>query len=143
MNTISRLKRLASWFKRDDSGATALEFSLVAVIFVFASIGVMELGRTYQVRNELSYAADIGGRRLTILVNTPGIAEADYDDEVKNEIISIFQGYDPSALSVTVDPETINGVQYQKLTLEYPMSVFIPFQSDTYQLKVVRRAVQL
>lgn len=143
MFMIGRMKRLVTGLKRDDSGAAALEFSLVAVIFVVASMGVIELGRTYQVRNELAYAADIGGRRLTLIVNNPDIAESDYADVVKDEITSVFQGYDPDALSVSVDPEEVNGIQYQKLTLEYPMSVFIPFQTNTYQLKIVRRAVQL
>ena len=143
MAGISRLKRLLKGFNRDEAGAAALEFSLVAGIFVFATMGVIELGRTYQVRNELSYAADIGSRKLSIIVNTPAIAEEDYEEQVEQEIISRFNGYDKNDLSVKVEPETVNGIQYQKLTLEYPMSVFIPFRTDTYQLKIVRRAVQL
>ena len=143
MVRISRLKRFVDKFRRTESGAAAIEFSLVAGIFVLATMGVIELGRTYQVRNELAYAADIGGRRLTIIVNTPNIDEETYADQVRDEIVSNFNGYDSDDLSVSVDPEIINGVQYQKLTLEYPMSVFIPFQTDTYQLKIVRRAVQL
>lgn len=133
------LKRLAS----DESGASAVEFSIVVTAFVVVSMGVIELGRTYQVRNELAYAADIGGRRLSVMVNNPTIQPSTYAKEVKEEIAATFQGYDPSKLSVSVAAENIDGVNYQKLTLTYPMSVFIPFRSNTYDLKIVRRAVQL
>ena len=143
MTKFRKLKRFGQKFRRAESGAAAIEFSLVAGIFVLATMGVIELGRTYQVRNELAYAADIGGRKLTIIVNTPDIDEETYATQVRDVIVSNFNGYDSDDLSVSVDPEIINGVQYQKLTLEYPMSVFIPFQTDTYQLKIVRRAVQL
>ena len=143
MSIFRKLKHLTGRLGRDEAGAAALEFSLVATIFVITVMGVIELGRTYQVRNELAYAADIGGRKLTVLVNDPGVQAQNYAAQVKAEIASVFQGYDAEALKVTVTPEMVNGIQYQRLTLEYPMSVFIPYQSDTYQLKVTRLAVQL
>lgn len=133
------LKRCAA----DESGASAVEFSLVVTAFIMVSMGVIELGRTYQVRNELAYAADIGGRRLSVMVNNPTISPDNYVTEIENEIEATFQGYDPSKLAVAIDQETLDGVTYQKLTLTYPMSVFIPFRSNTYDLKIVRRAVQL
>ena len=140
---MNRISALINRFRRDDRGAAAVEFSIVVVVFVFASMAVIEFGRTFQVRNELAYAADIAARELTIMVNNPDIAPSSYETELKSEIGAVFQGYDPDALTVTVTPETVNGIEYQKLELEYPMSVFIPFQSSTYQLKITRRAVQL
>lgn len=140
---MNKIKSLIARFRGDECGATAVEFSIVAVVFVIATMGVIELGRTYQVRNELSYAADLGARRLSIIVNNPTIAPADYQTEIENEITAFFQGYDSTSLTVTVTPETVNGIQYQKLTLQYPMSVFIPLRTDTYDLQIVRRAVQL
>ena len=140
---MNRARTLLKRYAADESGASAVEFSLVVTAFIIASMGVIELGRTYQVRNELAYAADIGGRRLSVMVNNPTISPDNYVTEIKNEIEATFQGYDSSKLAVAVDQETLDGVTYQKLTLTYPMSVFIPFRSDTYDLKIVRRAVQL
>ena len=137
------MKQLLKRFAADESGANAVEFSIVVTAFIFASMGVIELGRTYQVRNELAYAADIGGRKLSVLVNNPTIDPSTYTKEVKDEIAATFHGYDPSKLAVAVAKEDIDGITYQKLTLTYPMSVFIPFRSNTYDLKIVRRAVQL
>ena len=136
-------KALLKRYAADESGASAVEFSIVVTAFVIVSMGVIELGRTYQVRNELAYAADIGGRRLSVMVNNPTISPDDYATEIENEIEATFHGYDPSKLAVAIDEETLDGVTYQKLTLTYPMSVFIPFRSNTYDLKIVRRAVQL
>jgi Flp pilus assembly protein TadG len=137
------MKQLLKRYATDESGASAVEFSIVVTAFVVVSMGVIELGRTYQVRNELAYAADIGGRRLSVMVNNPTISPDNYVTEIENEIEATFQGYDPSKLAVNIDQETLDGVTYQKLTLTYPMSVFIPFRSNTYDLKIVRRAVQL
>jgi len=136
-------KALLKRYAADESGASAVEFSLVVTAFVIVSMGVIELGRTYQVRNELAYAADIGGRKLSVMVNNPTISPGDYATEIENEIEATFRGYDPSKLAVAIDEETLDGVTYQRLTLTYPMSVFIPFRSNTYDLKIVRRAVQL
>ncbi len=142
---MTQIKKLLSRFRRNDSGASAVEFSIVATIFVIASMGVMELGRTYQVRNELAYAADIGARELSLLVNNPNVSPANYSSMVEAEINSTFQGYAGSNLTVTVTQNTslTTGITYQELKLAYPMSVFIPFRTGTYNLEVTRRAVQL
>jgi Flp pilus assembly protein TadG len=138
-----RTKTMLRRFAADQSGASAVEFSIVVTVFIVASMGVVELGRAYQVRNELAYAADIGGRRLSVMVNNPTINPSNYAAEIKNEITATFQGYDADKLSVAVTAESLDGVTFQKLTLKYPMNVFIPFRSDTYDLKIVRRVVQL
>lgn len=137
------MKPLLKRFAADESGANAVEFSIVVTAFIVVTMGIIELGRTYQVRNELAYAADIGGRRLSVVVNNPTISPSDYENEIRDTIAATFRGYDASKLSVAVAQEDIEGIRYQKLTLIYPMSVFIPFRSDTYDLKIVRRAVQL
>jgi len=141
---MNRIKTIFARFRRDESGASAVEFSIVAVLFVVSSMGVMELGRTYQVRNEMAYAADIGARELTIMVNDPSIAETDYETNIKSLIENQFLGYTGSTLQVTVSgPTVINGVTYRELNLKYPMSVFIPFRGNTWDLEITRRAVQL
>ena len=107
---MNKTKILIGCFRRNESGASAVEFSIVVSVFVFASMGAVELGRTYQVRNELAYAADIGGRKLSIIVNDPSVSPDQYATKIKNEITSTFQGYDSTKLSVAITPETINGI---------------------------------
>lgn len=140
---MNRIQKFFARFRRDEGGGSAVEFAIVATVFVMASMGALELGRAYQVRNELAYVADIGARRLSIISNNPAYADSDYRVEVKKAIKDTFKGYEPDRLTVTVVPETMNGVNYQKLTLAYPLSVFIPLRPGTYDLQIVRRAVQL
>ena len=140
---MNQVKSLLARFRRDECGGSAVEFAIVATVFIIASMGILELGRAYQVRNELAYAADIGGRRLSIITNNASFDVTDYEAEVTKAVTDTFQGYELDRLTVSVVPETINGINYQKLTLAYPLSVFIPLRSGTYDLQIVRRAVQL
>lgn len=134
---MRRLKALLAKFRRGESGASAVEFSIVATVFIVASMGVIEWGRTFQVRNEMAFAADKGARAL--MINSATATNQDIIDEVKNA----FEGYDSTALNVVVTDETLNGVDYRRIELDYPMSIFIPGFTNTLTLKVTRRAVVL
>lgn len=115
------------------SGATALEFAIVSLFLVLISIGVIDFGRGLYLRNEISYAADKGAR--TILLDN-----ATSDSAVEEAIRQAFAGPEPDRLQVLFGSETVNGVTYRTVTIEYPLELKIPGFSDTaITLSVARR----
>ncbi len=119
-------------FRRDEDGAIALEFSIVAVAFVVVSMGVVEFGRALQVRNELSFAADYGARQIMM---DPSANKS----VVTAAIRAKFAGYNPLDLDVAFADETLDGIAYRTINLSYPMQIFIPFVNGALMLRVERR----
>ena len=134
---IQHLMDRFSKFGSDEAGANAVEFSIVVTAFIIASLGVIELGRTFQIRNEMAFAADRGARIITL--NPDTITEEQIVGEVENS----FVGYETGELDVTVTAEVVNGINYRNISVTYPMKLFVPMMADTVTLTVSRRAVVL
>lgn len=115
------------------SGAAALEFAIVSLFLVLISIGVIDFGRALYVRNDMSYAADLGAREVLI-------AEAVSAGTLESTVRTAFTGPDPDLLEVTIDTETIAGLTYWNLTLTYPLALKLPgFTDSPLTLSVTRR----
>ena len=134
---IQHIIRRISGFRSDESGANAVEFSIVVTAFIIASLGVIELGRSFQIRNEMAYAADRGARIVTL--NPDTITE----QQIIGEVEDSFVGYETGELDVTVTAEVVSGTNYRNISVSYPMKLFVPMMSDTVTLTVSRRAVVL
>jgi Flp pilus assembly protein TadG len=119
---------------RDEAGATAVEFALVASAFIGLCTGILGLGWGLQVRNELSHAAD---RVVRFVVMTPTASNA----AVEKQLRDALPHYDPELLEVatsTVKPDT---VEYRVVTLSYPFALDVPgMPGKTLTLTVSRRA---
>lgn len=115
------------------SGATALEFAIVSLFLVLVAIGVVDFARGFNVRSDMSYAADVGVRTLLMDSDTS-------DSALEDAIRSAFSGPDPELLEVEIASETIDGSSYRTVTLGYPLSLHIPgLESGPVDLTVARR----
>jgi Flp pilus assembly protein TadG len=129
---LSGLMRL----RRAESGATALEFAIVASAFVVVAMGIIEFGRSLQVRNEMAYAMDWGAR--TVLMNASA-SEADIADAIKAR----FNSYDTDKLTITILDESAacsggGTMEARALTLAYPLQIFIPGFTGTLEMSLQR-----
>lgn len=129
MSPMTPLRRL-----RDcSSGATAVEFAIVSLFLVLVSIGVIDFGRGFYVRNHMSYAADMGARKALIDATA---SEATLESTIRDA----FTGPSPDLLEVTIGSETITGVTYRIVTMAYPLALKIPGMTDSpVTLNVARR----
>ena len=118
-------------FKRNDDGAAALEFAIVAAVFISLSLGIIEFGRSLQVRNELAFAADFGARYMLL---NPKAEQSAIISTIRDE----FHGYDPTDLTVTVKDETIDGTDFKIIGLSYPMQIIVPGVAEFFTLNVSR-----
>lgn len=126
MGTLRRLRRCRS-------GATALEFAIVSLFLVLVAIGVIDFGRGFHVRSNMSHAADVGARSLLIDASAS-------DSTLESAVRGAFSGPDPELLEVAVSSETVGGTDYRVLTIGYPLSLHIPgMESSPIDLSVSRR----
>lgn len=119
-------------FRHDVGGASGIEFAIIGAVLVFLSLGVIEFGRAFLVRNSLADAADVATRTALIdrsASNTKIEASARAAfDENKN------------LLGVTFASESSGGVNFRVVTLSYPVTLLIPALSRTpLTLTVTRR----
>ncbi len=91
------LARLASW-KRNESGATAVEFAMVSGAFILLLLGIFEMGRALWITNSLQYAAERASRYALIHSETDEGAISDYLGESLQSV-----GVPTIGMSVTVE----------------------------------------
>lgn len=125
--------RFLSRLGRCESGAAAVEFALIALALILVAIGTIEFGRGLQLRNELSYAADYGARK--VLLN-PTVSATVLEDVLRSALIQA----QPDLLTVALGTEMADGREYRTISISYPLTLTIPgVTGETLTLSVSRR----
>jgi len=135
MRPLAKLRRIHG----AEDGTTALEFAIVGSLFVIVCMGVIEFGRSLQVRNEMAYAMDWGAR--TVLMDA-SVDAADITAAIKER----FDSYDKDQLTIVVADEsmscTVDGeagsMDARAVTIAYPMKIFIPGFTGTLEMTLER-----
>ena len=112
-------------------GGASIEFAIVGMAAMLLSVGVVELGRILYLRNELSFAGDIGARAILI---DGTIASGVLEQKIR----AAFR-YSDERLSVAVLDETAEGSNFRTIVVSYPFAPLIPVLSDAITLNVTRR----
>ena len=134
MRKISTLLRR---FGRNEDGSPAVEFAIVAPVFLSVCLGVISVGYAFQVRNEMAHAADSGIRQVLM---DPTITDQDLVTATKDA----FPESDPDNLTITLTDTTIDGVDYRSIALSYPFTrIVIPGIPDTWALGLSRRTPKI
>ena len=105
-------------FRRCRSGATAVEFAIIGLIFLMLCIGIIEIGRAFNVRSSMLHAVDMATR--TVLLNSSATEEA-----ISTALRDSFHTGDPSLLKIFVATETISGQPYRRLEVSYPLEIIL------------------
>jgi hypothetical protein len=106
---------------RSDGGGAAIEFAIISSLFIFGCIATLEFGRALYVRGEMTYAADVAERAILM---DPGASESD----IQAAVMSSFRG-DHDLLTIALGEETVNGIEFRTLALDYPLSLILPYFS--------------
>ena len=132
MKLFTRLTRLRGC----DSGAAAVEFALIAMVAISTFLGIIEFGRGLYIRNEMSYAADIGARKI---LTDPAVA----DNDVERAIRDAVNFGTATDLQLTLQTETVDGVIFRTLLVRYPLTLMIPNIAQTKIILTVDRRVPI
>jgi Flp pilus assembly protein TadG len=110
----------ASKFLRDRSGAAAVEFAIIANVFITFVIGIAYVGIMLFNNASLDWAVDDAVRLATINANTDQTLIAD-------TINARLSKFGLSNADVTYTVSTINAVQTAHIVASYARSYTIPF----------------
>jgi Flp pilus assembly protein TadG len=134
---MRKLSSLFRRFGRNEDGGPAIEFAIIAPVFITVCLGVISLGYAFQVRNEMAHAADAGIRKVMM---DPAITDADLETAIKDA----FQEADPDNLTITLTDLTIDSVDYRSIALSYPFTrIVIPGLPDNMTLAMSRRTPKI
>ncbi len=134
---MPKLSSLFRRFRRCEDGGPAIEFAIIAPVFIAVCLGVISLGYAFQVRNEMAHAVDAGIRQVLM---DPTIT----DDALVAAIKDVFIESDPDNLTVTLTNLTIDGVDYRSIAVSYPFTrIVIPGLPDNMTLAMSRRTPKI
>ena len=129
MPRLSRLACLLDRFRRADRGATAIEFGIVAIPFLFMMFSILEIGRLYALSSVLEDATMDAGRRIrTGEMQSTGASAATFKQAVCDRM-SVFEGECNQRLTVDVrvmpqfanqsPPDPVTGETFSEAQLTY------------------------
>jgi Flp pilus assembly protein TadG len=111
--TLHRLRGLG----RNQRGVAAVEFGIIAPIFIAMLVGIVDLGRYMWTLNTMQYAVDQSVRA--------GVVQKLTDDEVKNLVKSSLTGLDPAGVTVDV----VSGASTLSITADMTYAFLFPMSS--------------
>jgi len=114
------------------SGVAAVEFALVALPLFMLLIGAIELGRTIDLHNQLRRASDVGARAVMMDPASSAVA-------IQSAMQAVMHAPNRARLSVTLTPETIDGLNYVLIEASFPYTAVAPLVSLTSTTITVRR----
>jgi Flp pilus assembly protein TadG len=124
-------------FRSDTRGVAAMEFALVAPLFLLLLIGILQFGLGFYASAGLRNGVEAAARYAQIYPRPT-------DSQIRSTLTSSTYGLNPSLLTTpTLTHGTANGVDYVDISASYnyPLTlVFMPVTSVT--LSHSRRAYQ-
>jgi len=136
---MKRLLRLA----RDARGISALEFGLLAPVFIAMIIGVGQMGVLFQAQAGLRHAVAEGARYATIYVyNSSGTAMRPTNAQIIAKVTSSKYGLNSAYITgPTITSGTSNGATYLDITMSYAVPLdFVFYHPTAITLTETRRA---
>lgn len=128
------IRALFRRFRKDEAGATALEFALLAVPLLSLTFGIVEFGRALFLQQSLTYATDKAARTLYL---SPNATQSSLAALIADNVFLA----DPARLTVAVCTSTdaacgieagsvVAGAKARKLTVSYDFQTVIPTLID-------------
>lgn len=116
----SAMKVTAATFGRCRLGATAVEFALVAPVFIVMTVGVFELSRAMWIKGTMQYAVEETARYA--IVNTSA-AIATLESYAQTKLTE--SGMNSSGITFTATQDTTGGIDYMTISASYNFQVLI------------------
>lgn len=120
---MKRRRYLKSFIKgrRGERGVTAVEFALVAPIFLLFVLGIIDLGRLFYVKNLMQYAVEQTTRYAMV---NPSASPATLEAYAQNQISGMFTGIVFTA--DTPGSDVAGGVNYRTVSAGYTFNYLMP-----------------
>jgi Flp pilus assembly protein TadG len=123
---------------RDESGVSAVEFSMVGTGFILLLLGVIELGRLAWTMNAVDYAADSALRYAVIHQDS---TESEVQDEMRDKLATFYVQNDQVTVSVAMT--SVSNLDFVEITGRYRYEPFVlgflPTSLSTYVMEFSAR----
>ena len=110
---------LLQCFRRDDGGATAVEFAIVVPVFLAIMMTIWEFGFAQHKLSSIRFAMENASRSL--MVNN-ALTQAQLSTMVKSQLSNIAD----NNVTITLTSTTVSGATVKKLTGTYTSTIGIP-----------------
>jgi len=118
VGTVARVFRN---LRRSRCGATAVEFAMVAPVFLIMVIGVFELGRAMWIRASMQYAVEETTRFAIVNTSATTSALATYASTAYSS-----SGINIAGATFSATQATTSGITYVTISGSYDFSVIVP-----------------
>lgn len=112
-------------------GATAVEFALVAPVFLLFVLGIIDFGRLFWVKNMMQYATEQTARYAMV---TPSASLSDLETYADGMSSGMVDG-----ITFVAGTETIDTVDYRTITASYDFTFMMPLIGGTISLSAKSR----
>jgi Flp pilus assembly protein TadG len=128
------MRRFAQRYGKDTSGSTAIEFAIIALVFVTLAIGIVDFGRNFHQQSRLAHAADVLARVVMLDPAAP-------DASLRSRMQATFPTLGYSDIAVSFGITVVGGRNYRVLDLSRPLMFFTPGLTDRSGTIRLRRLV--
>lgn len=128
------IRNLVKRYGKDTSGSTALEFAVIALVFVTLAIGIVDFGRNFHQQSRLAHAADVLSRVVMLSPTAP-------DSTLRTRMQQTFPTLGYSDITVTFGNTIVGGRAYKVIDLSRPLMFFTPGLTDRSGTIRLRRLV--
>ena len=97
------LKENKKNYGKNQKGSTAVEFALIAIIFITVLFAIMEAGRIFWTQNTLQYAIEVASRELLV---DNSLSEAEVEAIAAQKIEEFFISSAPFSADVVLTTES-------------------------------------
>ncbi len=104
------------------SGATAVEFALVAPVFLIMAIGIFEMGRAMWIKSSMQYAVEETTRYAIV---NPTASATTLQTYATSTLTDMGFGYS-GGVTFTATETSSGGVTYKQILGTYSFSVLVP-----------------
>jgi Flp pilus assembly protein TadG len=105
-----------------ERGAAAVEFALVAPVFLMFVLGIMDVSRLFFIKNLMEYGVEQAARY--VMVN-PDVTQSALETYADSQVSGLFTG-----ITFTADApgdDVVDDVHYRTITASYSFSYMMPF----------------
>lgn len=107
-------------FLRDEGGASALEFALIAIPAVFFTFGLIEFARVLFLQQNLAFAVDHAARLVYL---NPAVSTTAVQTAIRAEIMAA----NPADLSIQMPATTtVGALQERRINVQYHFDFLVP-----------------
>lgn len=99
-------------WRRNTEGTAAIEFAIVVPVLALAILGIIECGRAYYIRSNITHAVDEASRYAMVYVSA---SDATIKQRAEQQLVAV----PANAVTVNVQTEVSGGKNYKVIVADY------------------------